>query len=366
MKAARGIGALSSLGFELAREDAGLIAVAEKIGHDGFEILPLAAALGKGTAGNGLGVDDVEVEGGRRFLSFRGGGSTPSEGGQGTANEGGIKFIEEAHGIAFVGSKGEKGGDFVWVRSGAAFAVDGSVGRQHFALALQCLNAPHGDDRSGPVAHHRESYGFLSRQAPGVGIGAEGREFSAKGNHLGQGGRAIGVGDVAPFSRLHDVAAAPQVVEGVVDGDLADTEFICQFDAAIDGAVSDALTEFAVGIPDFRPFEARGDDFDFGTWNTTTGCGAEKVIEMEGLESVVGANAMAGGFSGELGALSGLSSGVATGLVGGRNELVVSFAGDGQKVGHGGGGKREAKLSDNSSLDWVCSLSLGFFFDGAS
>lgn len=89
-----------------------------------------------------------------------------------------------------------------------------------------------------------------------MGVGAEGGEFSAEGDDFGEGGGAVGVGEVAAFGGFHDVAAAPEVVEGVVHGDLGDAVLFGEFDGAVDGLVGDGLAEFFVGVPDFGGGEA--------------------------------------------------------------------------------------------------------------
>ena len=83
-------------------------------------------------------------------------------------------------------------------------------------------------------------------------VGAEGGEFPAEWNNFSEGGGAVGVGVVAALGGFHDVAAAPEIVEGVVHGDLGDAELIGELDGAVDGAVGDGLAEFFVGVPAFR------------------------------------------------------------------------------------------------------------------
>ena len=134
-----------------------------------------------------------------------------------------------------------------------------------------------------------------------MGVGSERGVFSEERNDLGEGRGAVGVGNVALFGGLHDVATAPKVVEGIVDGDLADAVFVGHFDASIDGGDGDSLPEFFVGVPDFGGFEAIIDDLDLSAGDATTGGGAEEVVEVKGLESVVSPDSVTGGVPADLG-----------------------------------------------------------------
>jgi hypothetical protein len=120
-------------------------------------------------------------------------------------------------------------------------------------------------------------------------VGAECREFSAERHDLGEGGGAVGVGEVTALGGFHDVAAAPEVVEGVVHGDLGDAVLVGEFDAAVNRAVGYGLTEFFIGVPTLGSGETGRQDFDFRTRDATTGGRAEQMVEMQRLERVVGA-----------------------------------------------------------------------------
>src|SRR5690606_26410153 len=136
------------------------------------------------------------------------------------------------------------------------------------------------------------------------------------------------------FGGFHHVAAAPEVVEGVVHAHLADAVAVGEFDAAFDRAVGDALAELAVGVPDFRSGEAGAHHLDFRAGGAAAGGAAGEVVGVGGLERVGGADAVARGFGGEPGAFAGFVGGVAARAVGGFDQAVVGFAGDREKVGH--------------------------------
>ena len=59
------------------------------------------------------------------------------------------------------------------------------------------------------------------------------------------------------------------------------------------------------------------------------------MIKMQRLERVVGADAVARGLGGEFRAKRGLLIVVAARFVGGDDEIIVGFAGDGEEIGHG-------------------------------
>ena len=67
-----GGGFFTEVGFRLAGKEAMFVAVAEDIVEDGFEVFGLGPVLGEGAVGEGVGVDDLEVEGGGSFLTGRG------------------------------------------------------------------------------------------------------------------------------------------------------------------------------------------------------------------------------------------------------------------------------------------------------
>ena len=105
-----------------------------------------------------------------------------------------------------MGSEGQEGGDGVGVAGLVAVGVDGGAGGKLFAFALELLNAAHGDGGGGPVDDDGVADGVDGGEGPGVGVGAEGGVFAAKGHDFGECGGAVGVGDVAAAGGFHDVA----------------------------------------------------------------------------------------------------------------------------------------------------------------
>ena len=57
-------------------------------------------------------------------------------------------------------------------------------------------------------------------------VGAERRELALEGDDFRERGGAVRVGEVTALGGFHHVAAAPEVVEGVVDGDRAHAVFV--------------------------------------------------------------------------------------------------------------------------------------------
>ena len=92
----------------------------------------------------------------------------------------------------------------------------------------------------------------VRRETPRVRIGAERRKLSAERHDLRQRGGAAGVGDVAFARGVDHVAAAPEVVERVVDRDGADAELVGQPHALVHRLERDGLAELAVGVPALR------------------------------------------------------------------------------------------------------------------
>ena len=228
--------------------------MAEDVGEDRFEVLLLRAVLGEEPAGEGVGVDDLEVEAAGAF--FAAGDGAAAERGEGTADEGGDEFVDEGEPVALVGAEGDESGDLVRIGGGLTGGVDGGVRWEWFAFAFELLDAAHGDGAGGPVDDDGVAEGVGGGEAPAVRVGAEGWEAAAEGNDFCEGGGAVGVGDVAAACGVHDVAAAPEVVEGVVDADLADAVVVGETDGFVHGGEGGALAEFAVGVPDGGAAEA--------------------------------------------------------------------------------------------------------------
>ena len=68
-------------------------------------------------------------------------------------------------------------------------------------------------------------------------------------NDFSECGGTIGVSDVATLGRVHDVAAAPKIMERVVDRDLADSVFVRHRDRFFHRGVSGRLAKLFVRVP---------------------------------------------------------------------------------------------------------------------
>ena len=336
MQAACSIGCGAGFCLDLAGEHGIVVAVAEDVFEHRLEVLHLGAALGEISTGNRFGMDDVEIECHRGFLRlirvF-----TAADGGDGAADQAAEDLVEQAHAVTLVAAEGEQGGHLVRVGGGLSVLIDRCAGRELFALAFQRLHAAHRHGGGGPVHDDGEAVRLLGWDAPGVGVGAEGREFPAERNHLCECGGAVRVGKVAALGGLHHVAAAPEIVEGVVHGDLGNAVLIRKLDGAVDGLIRNGLAELLVRVPDFGCGETRWENLNFRAGDATAGGRSEKMVQVQGLERMVGADAVAGRLCGEFRAECRLLIGVSAGFVGGDDKLVVGFAGDGQEIGHGVG-----------------------------
>ena len=306
--------------------------MAEDVFDDGFDVACLVAAFGEGSGIHRVGVDDLEIEVGRALFSF--GCFAAAEGGEGAADEAAYDLIDKAEAVAFVGAEGEEGGDGVGVLGGVSVGIDGGVWGELFSFTFELLDAAHGDGGGGPVDDDGIADGVGGGESPGVGVGAEGGEFSSEGDDFGEGCGAIGVGDVAALGGVHDVASAPEVVEGVVYADLADAVFVGHGDAGFHGFEGGGLAELHIGVPDLGGFEFAGELFDGGTGGAAAAFGAEELVEVEGFDRIVGADAVGGGHLAKFGSGGGFFGGEAAVLVGGLDEGVVRGGGDGFKFGH--------------------------------
>ena len=99
------MGAFGEGGFDLSGEEAVFVSASEDVVDDGFEVFALGAAFGKGSTDEGVGVDDLKVEGGGLFfvVVF----VVTADGGEGTSDETAHDFVDQAEAIAFVSSEGE-------------------------------------------------------------------------------------------------------------------------------------------------------------------------------------------------------------------------------------------------------------------
>ena len=95
------------------------------------------------------------------------------------------------------------------------------------------------------------------------------------------------------------------------------------------------MAEFFVRVPALGSGETGWQDLDFRARDTTAGGRAEQVVEVQRLERVVGADAVAGGFGAEFGAFRRFVRRVAACLIGAGDKGVVVLAWDDEEFGHG-------------------------------
>ena len=81
-------------------------------------------------------------------------------------------------------------------------------------------------------------------------------------------------------------------MEGVVYGDLTDAVLVGEMDALVDCLVGSRLSELFVGIPDLARRKTASELFDFCAGHATTSDAAEEVVQVQGFNGIVGANAM--------------------------------------------------------------------------
>ena len=125
-------------------------------------------------------------------------------------------------------------------------------------------------------------------------------------------------------------------MEGAVDADHADAVAVGQPLALFDGVEGDGLAELLVGVPDMGGVEAGGQPLDVRSGHAAgvlLVAAAKEVVEVEGLDRVVGADAVAGGELAEAGGLPGLVPGVAAVSVGGFDDAVVQIDGEDEHEG---------------------------------
>ena len=308
--------------------------MAEDVGEDGGEIVGLAAATGEVGAGQGVGMDDLEIEHRGVFLAGGRDGAA-AQGGQRAADEAAENLVEERQPVALVAAEGQQRRHQIGIGGGVARGIHRGPRRQRFAFALERLDPPHGHRGGGPINDNGKPVSLRGGNAPRVRVGAEGGKFAAEGHHFRQRGGAVGVGEIAALSGGHDVAAAPQIVEGIVHGNLRNAELVGQFDGALDRPIGHRLAEFFVSIPAFRGGEAAGQHGDLRGGDAAADARPEQVVEVQRLEGVVGADAVAGRFGGELGAFGRFRGGEAAGLIGPAHKQVVGGAGDDEEGAHG-------------------------------
>jgi hypothetical protein len=125
-------------------------------------------------------------------------------------------------------------------------------------------------------------------------------------------------------------------VEGVVDRHGADAVFVGEADGLGHGAVGGGLAELLVGVPDLGGLELRGLLHDLRARHAALRAGAEEVVEVQGLDAVVRADAVTRRLGAKTRSLGGLVGMETTLLVGGGDEVVVLFFRDDKELfGHG-------------------------------
>ena len=60
----------------------------------------------------------------------------------------------------------------------------------------------------------------------------------------GNGGRTVGVGEVATLGCFHHIPAPPEIMKGLIHGHLANAVLVGQFDTAVDRPIGNCLTSF--------------------------------------------------------------------------------------------------------------------------
>ena len=97
-----------------------------------------------------------------------------------------------------------------------------------------------------------------------MGIGTQGGSGAKKGNHFGDGGGAVGVGEVATLGGFHYIPAPPEVVKGLIHSYLANAMLVCQFDTAVNRLVGNSLAELLVTVPYLGSGKTAGYTLDGG------------------------------------------------------------------------------------------------------
>jgi len=109
-----------------------------------------------------------------------------------------------------------------------------------------------------------------------------------------------------------------------------------QADAGVDRLPGHRLAKLALGVPDLTGVEPRRQPPDLGGRRAAPRLRAEQVVEVEGLDRVVGTDAVPGGGGGEPGRLGGLVGCETPCPVGGGDERLVDGRGNDVKgFGHG-------------------------------
>lgn len=138
-------------------------------------------------------------------------------------------------------------------------------------------------------------------------------------------GRAVRVGDVATPRSFHDVAAAPEVVRRIVHADRSGAEFISQPDAFLDRPVGDRLAELVMGVPTFAALNRDGFSSICAPGTQPPVWLPNNCVQMQGLDGIVGADAVAGRILAEPRGIGGFVGQVTALLKRRLDERVVEF-----------------------------------------
>ena len=123
---------------------------------------------------------------------------------------------------------------------------------------------------------------------------------------------------------------------GIVHADHADAEFVGEFPASVHGLVGDGLAEFEAAVPNLGGGEAGGEPLDLRSRFPASDLAAEQLVQMEGLDGVVRADAVIGGAGAKARPRRRFVRRVAAGEIGLPDQLVMFFArNDVIGVGHG-------------------------------
>src|SRR5258708_2260793 len=149
------------------------------------------------------------------------------------------ELVDERKAVSLVSSEREEGDRGIGISGRIAVLVHRSHRRQWFAFTLELLHAAHRDDRRGPVDYDRITNRFGRRETPAMRIRSQGWKFAAKRNDFRESRCAVGVGDIAALRGIHHIAAAPEVVKCIINGDRSGAVLVSELDRFIHRAIRD-------------------------------------------------------------------------------------------------------------------------------
>ncbi len=130
-------------------------------------------------------------------------------------------------------------------------------------------------------------------------VRAHRRRLAAERHDFRRGRRAVRVGEVALERSVHDIAAAPEIMRGVVHAHHAHAEFVGELHAGVHRLVGDGLAEFVVAVPNFSGGKARRQPLDLRAGRPAADLAAEQFVEVQRLDGVVRADAVIRGAGAE-------------------------------------------------------------------